>query len=38
MKTLLAWLLWLWLGIAIVAAYVLAPPMSGFSRPRPTPK
>lgn len=30
MKTLLAWLLWLWLGLAIVAAYVLAPPMSGF--------
>jgi heme exporter protein C len=30
MKTLLPWLLWLWLGLAIVAAYVLAPPMSGF--------
>jgi heme exporter protein C len=30
MKTLLPWLLWLWIGLVIVAAYVLAPPMEGF--------
>ena len=29
-KTLLPWLLWLWIALVIVAAYVLAPPMAGF--------
>lgn len=30
MKTLLLWLLWLWLALVIVLAYVGAPPMQGF--------
>lgn len=30
MKTLLSWILWLWLGLAIVAGYVFAPPLAGF--------
>lgn len=30
MKTLLPWLLWLWIGLAIAAGFVLAPPLAGF--------
>lgn len=30
MKTLLAWLLWLWLGLVVAASYLLAPPLPGF--------
>lgn len=30
MKTLLLWLLWLWLALVMVLAYVGAPPMEGF--------
>jgi heme exporter protein C len=30
MKTVLLWLLWLWLALVVVLAYVGAPPMQGF--------
>lgn len=30
MKTLLAWLLWLWIALVIVAAFCYAPPAEGF--------
>ena len=30
MKTLLAWLLWLWIALVIVAAFYYAPPAAGF--------
>jgi len=29
-KTLLSWLLWLWIGLVIVAGYALVPPLAGF--------
>lgn len=30
LKTLLPWLLWLWIGVCLVSAYVFAPPLEGF--------
>ncbi len=30
MKTVLPWLLWLWIAVAILGAYLLAPPLRGY--------
>ena len=30
MRSILPWLLWLWIGVVLVAAYTFAPPLQGF--------